>query len=91
MWCATPDYKPFPGRSAIHPHRPRRRDGDLVESAIDTLRDYTQQYFGYHESLTPKEKGVAFERWRRWWRQNAGSFDLAAARRRVVIDHDTSI
>jgi hypothetical protein len=40
----------------------------IRETAINSLRRLTGEYFGYHHDLPRKERDAAAERWAGWWR-----------------------
>jgi hypothetical protein len=45
------------------------KEDAIRESAINTLRRLTGEYFGYHHDLPRKERESAAERWAAWWRE----------------------
>jgi HEAT repeat protein len=44
------------------------KEDAIRESAINSLRRLTGEYFGYHHDLPRKERDAAAERWAAWWR-----------------------
>jgi hypothetical protein len=44
------------------------KEDAIRESAINTLRRLTGEYFGYHHDLPRKERDASAERWAAWWR-----------------------
>jgi len=45
------------------------KEDAIRETAINTLRRLTGEYFGYHHDLARKERDMAAERWQSWWRE----------------------
>jgi hypothetical protein len=44
------------------------KEDAIRESAINTLRRLTGEYFGYHHDLPRKERDASADRWAAWWR-----------------------
>jgi hypothetical protein len=44
------------------------KEDSIRETAINSLRRLTGEYFGYHHDLPRKEREAAAERWAAWWR-----------------------
>ncbi|HEX7836436.1 MAG TPA: HEAT repeat domain-containing protein, partial [Kofleriaceae bacterium] len=44
------------------------KEDAIRETAINSLRRLTGEYFGYHHDLPRKEREAAAERWAAWWR-----------------------
>jgi hypothetical protein len=44
------------------------KEDAVRETAINSLRRLTGEYFGYHHDLPRKEREAAAERWAAWWR-----------------------
>jgi hypothetical protein len=46
------------------------KEDAIRETAINSLRRLTGEYFGYHHDLPRKERDAAAERWAAWWRDS---------------------
>jgi hypothetical protein len=45
------------------------KEDAIRETAINSLRRLTGEYFGYHHDLPRRERDLAAERWAAWWRE----------------------
>lgn len=48
----------------------RLKNEEIREVAIERLRSYTGQFFGYRSQASADEREVAIKRWEKWWEAN---------------------